>query len=593
MSGYAMPDADGAHIDIVALLGTRSRCVVQQRNLDLNGWLGHGIDAWVWATVACLKTLLLSGTRQINTLITACGDLSKFFLYLTEERSVPRVATPAEFSPLHVQKFIGWLQRRAQEVNWAAGTPRTVYSRVKLVLEEMLAQGFIPGEPARFFKYGVLPWHAGESRQTSLSDAEQERLARAIKTDLAANYHGRLKLIPRDVQALRLLVVAHRQGLNPTPLLELRRDALLPGVLPGTVRIRTQKYRSRRVSAGLGRAAPPSDEEMTLSLAEGAVLQQAISSTASLAAEAPAELRQRVWLYRAIGCGRSTKGAVISLSHNGMSMAIRALIARHGLLGDDGKPLRLNFSRLRKSSFDRAMRVTDGDLTLTANLLGNTPQVAAAHYATMNDARKAEAAGFMNGEYTELVRSGPVTEGHGHRRPLQVITIKPLTAADDAAPGTQTANTPVSRCTDTLNGEHAPHDGRNHCERYVMCLFCSSFAIVGTVEELWRLFSFQAFARVELEFLDATLGPQRTSDALMEDLRDRYRLAIPFIDDFTKRQFPAGSVRQAREKANAGLHPFWTHQIAMSDRARARLSEWKRHSPIQAPDMVPGADHDA
>lgn len=587
-----LPDAGGACIDMVALLGIRSRAVIQQRNLDLSDWLGRGIDAWVWTAVACLKTLLLSGTRQTSTLITAQRALTHFFSYLTDKREVPRVATPAELSPLHVQEFIGWLHLHSQAVGWAAATPRVVYTQVKLVLQEMIAQGFIPSEPTRFFKYGVLPWHDSQSRQTSLSDTEQERLSKAIKTDLAANYHGRLKLIPRDVQALRLLVVAHRQGLNPTPLLELRRDALLPGVLPGTVRIRTHKYRSKRVATSIGRAAPQSEAEMTLSLAEGAVLQQAITSTASLVAEAPAELKQRVWLYRAIGCGRATKGAVISLTHNAMSMAIRALIARHRLLGDDGKPLRLNFSRMRKASFDRAMRVADGNLTITANLLGNTPRVAAAHYATMNDARQAEAAGFMNDDYTELVRSGPAVGGGEHRGPLHVITIQPPKAAHSTTPNTQAENTPVSRCTDTLNGEHAPRDGVNHCERYVMCLFCSSFAIVGTIDELWRLFSFQAFAKAELEFLDATLGLQRTSDDVVEDLRDRYRLAIPFIDDFTQRQFPARNVRQARAKAEAGLHPFWVHQMAASRRARARLPDLERDPAIQPPDVAMGDDHD-
>ena len=95
---------------------------------------------------------------------------------------------------------------------------------------------------------------------------------------------------------------------------------------------------------------------------------------------------------------------------------------------------------------------------------------------------------------------------------------------------------------------------------------------MGTVEGLWRLFSFQAFARDELDYLDETLGAQRTADETLEDLRDRYRVAIPYIDDFTQRQFARTKVAKARVKTAAGLHPFWQHQMTMSRRARSRAA---------------------
>lgn len=104
-----------------------------------------------------------------------------------------------------------------------------------------------------------------------------------------------------------------------------------------------------------------------------------------------------------------------------------------------------------------------------------------------------------------------------------------------------------------------------------MCLFCSSFAIVGTADELWRLFSFQMFAQAELDYLDEALGRERTADGLLEDLRDRYRVAIPYIDDFTQRQFARSGVAQARARTASGLHPYWQHQMTMSRRVRSRV----------------------
>jgi len=267
------------------------------------------------------------------------------------------------------------------------------------------------------------------------------------------------------------------------------------------------------------------------------------------------------------------------LRADSLAAAIMALLRRHQLLGDDGKPMRLNLSRLRKSFFDRAFRTSDGDLAVTANLMGNTPQVASLNYPSMNDARKAEAAVFMN-DYADLMRGGTGGGDKACTMP-RVIEVRPFRSAGATA---LPAHTPVSGCTDTLHGQHAPRDGRSHCDRYVMCLFCSSFAIVGTAEELWRLFSFQAFAKEELQYLDKTLGPGRTDDAALEDLRDRYRLAVPFIDDFTQRQFPRVKVVQARTKTAVGMHPFWRHQMTMSRRVRADRTETERMTAAPSQD---------
>jgi hypothetical protein len=579
------PSTDDAYIDMVALLGPDARFPKGTKVLDLRDWLHRGIDPWVCAAGFCLKALLLSGSRTTGSVTTYYDNLPYLLEYLAGSEQpppAPRASAPSSLSPLHVQHFIGWLKMRAQAEGWRPSSTRTAYKAPKAVLVEMFAQGLIPGQPSRFFPRGAVSWRDGESRQTSLSDAEQERLAKAVKADLVDLHHGRLTLTQGQVQGLRLLLVAHRQGLNPTPLLEMRRDALAPAFLPGTIRVRTAKHRNMKIRGSLGRAVqqrkgkqPPEgqakeqdEQDLVFDLSEGAVLQQAIASTRDLVQEARPALKQRIWLYRSeASAGATTKGNVTCLDRSALHHAIEGIVQRHGLLGDDGKPLRVNLSRLRKSRFDRALRVADGDIAITANLMGNTPRTAGTNYPSMNDARKAEAAGFMNDDYPALMRSGPAPRQASEIRPVQV---HPLKATKGGAPIEMPKPTPVSGCQDTLHGEHAPHDGHNHCDRYVMCLFCSSFAVVGTVEGLWRLFSFQAFARAELDHLDETLGAERTADELLEDLRDRYRVAIPYIDDFTQRQFARTKVAKARAKTAAGLHPFWQHQMTMSRRARSR-----------------------
>jgi hypothetical protein len=311
---------------------------------------------------------------------------------------------------------------------------------------------------------------------------------------------------------------------------------------------------------------------LVFALAEGAVLQQAMNSSQDLVDEAPDAIKDRVWLFRSQVHARHKKGTVTCLSGQTLKAAIKALVDRHQLLGDDGKPLRLNLSRLRKAFFDRSQRASDGDLVVTANLMGNTPRVASLNYPSMNHAREAEAASFMNTDYLAFMRiADPVEKALGGAP--AGIGIPEHKAAIDLLGATPT---PVSGCSDTLKGEHAPHDGLTHCDRFVMCLFCSSFVIAGAVEDLWRLFSFQVFAKSELNYLDAALGSEPTGDKVLEDLRDRYRLAIPYIDSFVQRQFVASRVAEARKMTKASLHPFWKHQMTISRRGQpGRAGGWR------------------
>jgi hypothetical protein len=573
----AVPSPDDARIDMVALLGPEARFPQDKRVLDLREWLGRGIDMWVCSVGFCLKTILLSGARETATVTAYFTNVGYLFEYLTggeQTLAAARPQTPTDMSPLTVQHFIGWLKKRAQAEGWRPSSARSAYNHVKAVVVALLDQGIIRGDRSRFFPRGAISWRGEEGLQTSLSDAEQERLARAIKSDLVAIHHKRLTLNQGTVQGLRLLVVAHRQGFNPTPLLEMRRDALAPGFLPGTVRIRTAKYRNRKIRSSAGRAAKsakPSEQDLVFDLSEGAVLQQAIASTSDLVEAASPAHKQRIWLYRANATnGPTHSGSVICLNKKSLNATIEGVISRHKLLGDDGKPLRVNLSRLRKSRFDRALRVSDGDLAVTANLMGNTPKVAGINYPSMNHSRQAEAAGFMNGDYIAMMQAG---HADGARVEIRSVEVRPHKATTEDSPQTLPTQTPIASCKDTINGEHSPHDGESHCDRYVMCLFCSSFAVVGTVEELWRLFSFQAFAKSELGYLDEKLGAERTADQTLEDLRDRYRMVIPYIDDFTQQQFAPSRVAQARTKTAAGLHPYWQHQMTMSRRAQSRGPE--------------------
>lgn len=569
-----------ARIDMRALLGEHARFTKEVQYIDLSEWLQRGIDPWVDGTISCLRSLLLSGSRETATVDTYGKRIRRFFEYLVQGRTAPLVASPSQLSPLHLFQFEAWLLKRATAAGDKMTSARQDYHAAKAIIFEMIAMGLVPGERSRFEKKGIFANAPNTaSSHTSLSDAEQERLAGAIKSDLVALHHKRLELNQSAIQALRLLLVAHRQGLNPSPLIQLDRSAVAPGVMPGTVLLQTRKFRGKTRKARPGRSGPPparEDEYIAFSLAEGAILLLAINETKELLADAPAEYKNRIWLYRSLRSAHSTKvGAVTCIKDSSLRLAVKSLVARHGLLGDDGLPLKVNLSRLRKSYFDRAQRVSGGDIVTTANLMGNTPRVAGTNYPSMNDSRVIEAAQFLGSDYVESMRSAPDS---------LVIPIKAVAQG----PVTSTA---VAGCSDSLNGHHAPRDGLNHCDRYVMCLFCPSFAIVGTVDELWRLFSFQAFAKVELKYLDQALGPDGNGAEVLEDLRDRYRVAVPYIDHFTCQKFPASVVDQARVKAEATLHPYWAYQMQHSTRVRLRQGQAQSTSAPPHQENIDNIDH--
>ena len=71
-----------------------------------------------------------------------------------------------------------------------------------------------------------------------------------------------------------------------------------------------------------------------------AVLEAAIRRTQPLVDEAPADVRDRVWLYRSEA--RRNAGTVCCMTETLFNYNVRKLVARHALRGDGGSLLVLN-----------------------------------------------------------------------------------------------------------------------------------------------------------------------------------------------------------------------------------------------------------
>lgn len=552
-----------ADIDIVAIVGKDRPNPMGLKSLKLSAWLGRGIDSWVWATVETLTLHLERNSGSIATLRGNGEALAKhFFAFLTEGRDTPLLAEPRGFTRIHADLFVAWLKAKDPDWETRGGDGiRTAYSRSKSMVALLHKMGLIRSPMRGLWPANPFPGASGRRRsQKALSTGEQQRLANALKSDIVDLHFGRLEISGSEAATVHYALIAMRTGSNPTPLLEAQRDAVGDGLREGKKVLRLSKTRASKTvekavrdRAQLANAAPTetdgaaADESdiRAIPMDAVAIWRRQLEVTEPLREAAPTEARNSPWLYVSAKLNDDT-GRVVRLSSQMMAENLVRIVQRHGIQGDDGKPLRLNTMRLRQSFAERAWRLSEGDPLQVAAMLGNTPRVAGMHYASITD---------------EIVATGATFMGEALYPTLRGVVQEQKTIPLRHEP------TPTASCLDPRHGDRAPKDG-SLCKKFVLCLFCRSFAVVGELNELWRLFSFQVFLQAELAHLDALHGPQPTDSTEVEDLRIVYRRAVAHIDSWTVLKFGKTLPAKAKAKAQRNLHPFWEIEVQRAQAAR-------------------------
>jgi hypothetical protein len=164
--------------------------------------------------------------------------------------------------------------------------------------------------------------------------------------------------------------------------------------------------------------------------------------------------------------------------------------------------------------------------------MGHTPQVADKHYLECTDEIRRNAT-FVGEALPDMYRGADSTGTGKPAEGQKVIAIHPL------------QNTPVGRCKDTLHGEFAPKDGTHHCLDFFSCFKCHSYAVVGTLKDLHRLFSFYWFLDRERQ----RIGSREWAEEFM--------VIMTLIDAFTRDKFDAKLVAEAKELARIEPLKFW------------------------------------
>lgn len=485
------------------------------RTSNLNGWLGQGIDSWVWACAAQLNAYRES--KEITGATIAShwnGGLRYFFEFLT----VAGVhVEPQNIEPRHIKQFILWLK----DQDCAYSTQKGRYDRTKAVLTSLVRRGVIPAQD-NFFPANPFPGsNSRVNGASSLSPGERQRLSAALRDDIVAIHRGTFSGPDSAAMVVYLLAVAIRTGANPTPLMEAARDCLRPHpFMPNMMLLSLFKRRGNATKLTSLRFSREDADTLSVPMDGVALIRKAIQLSDSLVEDANPQHADRLWLYRAERSANA--GQVRALTNNTLTYGIADLISRHNLRSDNGEPLTLNLSRLRKTVEQRYWALSGGDLIATAALMGHDPKVADSHYLACTQQMR-ENATFVGEALPDIYRSISTEQ--------KVVPILP-------------GKSPTGRCRDPYNGDKAPKNGRP-CDDFFSCFACTSYAIVGSPEDLHRLFSFYWFLEREM------------NHARSSDWRDEFRHTMNLIDRFTADKFDAALIAAAKERARVEPLKFW------------------------------------
>lgn len=489
------------------------------RKIDHTKYLGFGFDAWAIQSIHVLRALLNGGNCSVSTLIGYSSNGLKYFLDFLKGGAVESPPeTPNNLTKRHLERFISWLKLRYSN----GATAKNYYTSFRSLTIILAEYGFVEADTEDLLPPNPFPNNDQSTKDADpLSLGEMQRLVTALKTDLVSIHKNTFLGNGTEAMTVLLLIIAARSGVNTTPLLEMRRDALQPHpFIPNLRLLNTVKRRGKGAQSKIIRQTNMWDKYHAIPLDGVGVLNKALEMSMPLVKLASEEISSYIWLYRAGQQGRSND--IVALTNGTVYVATKKICERHALQDDQGNRMNVNLSRLRKTLESRLWKLSGGDLLEVASIMGHTARVADNHYLQINDGIKMEGAIFVGEAFPDKLRG---------------INVVP---------------TPPGSCKDSLYGDLAPKDGITHCSEFIHCLSCPSYAIVGTLADLYRLFSYQQFLYAEIEYF------------LTEEWavwRKRQFDYIRLINDFTSRRFNADLVKQAKAKAEASPHLFWATKI--------------------------------
>jgi hypothetical protein len=331
-------------------------------------------------------------------------------------------------------------------------------------------------------------------------------------------------VVPQQVAlAVYFSLMALRTGFNASSLLLLSRDALREHPLrPGYSLLVSYKTRARKEVQFVSKWLDSVDKTAICDSSVESLYRELLDYTHELT-QGCSDGGGRAFVR---GPLRRTEGtSPIPLTLDDVSGAIRGWLGRRHVFTDEqGQRFWPSPRRFRATLASRAFELAGGDPLVVAKILGNAGPTVAAHYV----AAPKEAVVEFHRAMVEL------------RQRLEgaVASFSP---------------TPVSGCSDPLEGRYAPKNGVTYCERWTSCFKCPNQVITGEANELWRLYSFYWALQSKSQFLRRTPAWPLVRFAIKA-------MQTAVVERFGER----ASI--AMERARRNPHPFW---------AKAKIEGWQ------------------
>ncbi|WP_233874470.1 hypothetical protein [Paraburkholderia adhaesiva] len=513
---------------------TFGRNATSRRSFDFLAWYGVGIDPITFAFQRQIERFLAKQDAEVevSTVTNYCWDGAAPFLRYLALSSAGR-AKHFDVSDIDRTTIDGYLRFLA-DGGWLTPDQRRKYVATKAILKALCRRGLIreisAGDDATF---PVNPFPGAKKQakgETPLTKDQRKAFSVAVKTAVMPLFIDENDP-SADLISYAYLVVALHTGRNTTPLLEMSPNCLRPHPKSGTMFLVLHKRRGHNTSkialrADTGRQKIH-ESLPTVRPTVAALIERVLQLSAQLRAEAPLDIADRVWLYRSRRL--QTFGKVEALSANCLNVAISNLVRDYQLQDTDGKPLRINVSRLRKTFVNRVYEILDGDVASTAAAAGNT-------------------AGVVRENYLQ-----PGEEALKNWRFMGEALVQELLTSTLGS----TEKTPVGRCSDPRNGDYAPKREGAVCMNFLNCLRCRNYVVTG--DDLYRLFSF--YWRVLRE--RSTMGKRRWKAQFAHIARLIESDVVQAGLD--KGIFKNDVIEAERRRAHHDPHPFWRSETVMAD----------------------------
>jgi len=486
-------------------------------SFDFTPYYGKGHDEITNQVYFTAKELLkntdaFSEETQLTYLDSGFSYFAKYLELLSYSNS--KSLRLEDITPEFIEQYLLYL--RGGELSF--GSQKARYSHLKSLLTRMKEKGYWATNGdinlnREFFPENPFPnSNKRLNGERSLTSYEKRQLVVALKQAIKPIYN---KTEPFNGYELTicLLAVAIQTGINTSPLLKMTTDVLSDHPLKDNRKLLTVfKNRGKAIQLHNLRKTESVEVVQSVKLDVAYLIEKIIKNNTKLRNLIDTNL---VFIYRKIGGGLGTKaGCITSLTDTSLYRNIAKFIKKYNLKDEDGRAMKLNLSRIRKTFINGMYELSGESLLVAAQQ--------AKHSGT----------GTLD-HYLQAPRQSKLNLGL-----MGEIRVKELTSPEPS--------NPVAHCKDPLNGDRAPKNG-TFCNDFLGCFRCKSFVITG--DDLYKLFSFYwAIIRNRDEF-----GRKDWKRHLRNVLRIVDEEVVPEFARLGRLQH----VEAEKERARANPHPYW------------------------------------